>query len=188
MRFLTTYVERKPVTPRVGRSAPCKSGSTDEKVATIRRKLAESRSWISACIAAGLGKEVKGDKGKVLERVAYRIPHAYRRSAARNLSRAGVPERVVMQPARQPRVPKRRRRLRSVAGADDSSPALAVGAETKVPVSPGAGEPIKSGMSGGPFVNESGRLVGVVSWGEQQGVPLARKALPGRIMGRVQKS
>ena len=55
------------------------------------------RSWISACIAAGLGKEVKDEEGKVVERVAYRIPHDYRRSAARNLSRAGVPERVIMQ-------------------------------------------------------------------------------------------
>ena len=55
------------------------------------------RAWITACIAAGLGKEVRDANGKVLERVAYRIPHDYRRSAARNLSRAGVPERVVMQ-------------------------------------------------------------------------------------------
>ena len=54
------------------------------------------RSWISACIAAGLGKEVKDEEGKVVERIAYRIPHDYRRSAARNLSRAGVPERVIM--------------------------------------------------------------------------------------------
>jgi integrase len=39
------------------------------------------RSWITACTAAG---------------VPNRIPHDYRRSAARNLSRAGVPERVIM--------------------------------------------------------------------------------------------
>ncbi len=65
------------------------------------------RSWLSACIAAGLGREVRDKdrktakgkmrKGKLLERVAFRIPHDYRRSAARNLSRAGVPERVIMQ-------------------------------------------------------------------------------------------
>ena len=55
------------------------------------------RSWISACIAAGLGREVRNEEGKVVDRVAYRIPHDYRRSAARNLSRAGVPERVIMQ-------------------------------------------------------------------------------------------
>jgi integrase len=66
------------------------------------------RSWISACIKAGLGREVrepdkedaKGNvvkKGRVVERLAFKIPHDYRRSAARNLSRAGVPERVIMQ-------------------------------------------------------------------------------------------
>ncbi len=65
------------------------------------------RSWITACIKAGLGHERREKnvldgagkvvrKGKVVERVAYRIPHDYRRSAARNLSRAGVPERVIM--------------------------------------------------------------------------------------------
>ncbi len=65
------------------------------------------RSWISACIKAGLGREVREPdtkdaagnvvkRGRVLERVALRIPHDYRRSAARNLSRAGVPERVIM--------------------------------------------------------------------------------------------
>jgi integrase len=31
------------------------------------------------------------------KRVAFRIPHDYRRSAMRNLSRSGVPERVIMQ-------------------------------------------------------------------------------------------
>jgi integrase len=40
------------------------------------------RAWLSACEAAGL---------------PHRIPHDFRRTAARNLSRAGVPERVIMQ-------------------------------------------------------------------------------------------
>ncbi len=65
------------------------------------------RSWLTACVKTGLGYECRADdvrdakgnvvrKGRVLKRRAYRIPHDYRRSAARNLSRAGVPERVIM--------------------------------------------------------------------------------------------
>ncbi len=64
------------------------------------------RSWIAACVVAGLGQEhrekdtktkrAKTRRGRLIERVAFRIPHDYRRSAARNLSRAGVPERVIM--------------------------------------------------------------------------------------------
>lgn len=54
------------------------------------------RSWITACIAAGLGEEVADATGKVVDRRAFRIVHDYRRSAARNLSRAGVPEGVIM--------------------------------------------------------------------------------------------
>lgn len=65
------------------------------------------RSWTSACIAAGLGHEVREPdvldaagavvkRGRLVRKVALRIPHDYRRSAARNLSRAGVPEAVIM--------------------------------------------------------------------------------------------
>jgi integrase len=54
------------------------------------------RAWISACIAAGLGREVRDAKGKLVKKVALRKVHDYRRSAARNLSRAGVPEQVIM--------------------------------------------------------------------------------------------
>ena len=66
------------------------------------------RSWAAACVKARLGHEVrkpdvtdaKGKvlrKGRLIRRVIHRIPHDYRRSAARNLSRAGVPERLIMQ-------------------------------------------------------------------------------------------
>jgi integrase len=55
------------------------------------------RAWTSACIAAGLGQEIREPQtGRLLRKVALRLPHDYRRSAARNLSRAGVPEGVIM--------------------------------------------------------------------------------------------
>lgn len=65
------------------------------------------RSWTTACIAAGLGQEVREPdvldlagqvvrRGRLVRKVALRRPHDYRRSAARNLSRAGVPEGVIM--------------------------------------------------------------------------------------------
>jgi integrase len=66
------------------------------------------KSWITACVEAGLGREVREPdkvdaKGKIIKRgrlikkEAFRIPHDLRRSAARNMSRAGVPEQVIMQ-------------------------------------------------------------------------------------------
>jgi integrase len=55
------------------------------------------RSWTSACIEAGLGQEIRDPAtDRLLRKVAHRLPHDYRRSAARNLSRAGVPEAVIM--------------------------------------------------------------------------------------------
>jgi integrase len=65
------------------------------------------RSWATACIDARLGHEVREPdvldgagavvkRGRLVRKVALRVPHDYRRSAARNLSRAGVPEGVIM--------------------------------------------------------------------------------------------
>jgi site-specific recombinase XerD len=54
------------------------------------------RSWISACIAAGLGSEIRDSKGKLIKKIAGRIPHDFRRSAVRNLERAGVPRSAAM--------------------------------------------------------------------------------------------
>lgn len=47
-------------------------------------------------MAAGLGREDKNEQGKVIRRVAFRMIHDNRRTAARNMSRAGVPEQVIM--------------------------------------------------------------------------------------------
>lgn len=50
------------------------------------------RAWRSACLAAGLGRKLEDGSIK-----AERIPHDFRRTAVRNLVRAGVPERVAME-------------------------------------------------------------------------------------------
>jgi hypothetical protein len=64
-------------------------------------------SDLKALIEAGLGQEVREPdvldgagqvvkRGRLVRKVAFRLPHDYRRSAARNLSRAGVPEGVII--------------------------------------------------------------------------------------------
>ncbi len=53
------------------------------------------KSWKSACIRVGLGRMERQEDGRL--KYAGTIPHDLRRCAARNLSRAGVPESVAMQ-------------------------------------------------------------------------------------------
>lgn len=53
-------------------------------------------SWAAACVRAGLGEEIRSDTGKVVERRLLKLVHDYRRSFARNMSRAGVPEATIM--------------------------------------------------------------------------------------------
>jgi Phage integrase family len=48
------------------------------------------RSWITACVKAGLGTEIRSANGKLIKKIAARIPHDFRRTAVRNLERAGV--------------------------------------------------------------------------------------------------
>jgi integrase len=48
------------------------------------------RSWITACVKAGLGTEIRSANGKLIKKISARIPHDFRRTAVRNLERAGV--------------------------------------------------------------------------------------------------
>ena len=53
------------------------------------------RSWRKACETVGLGRMVKDEKKKRLVWEG-KIPHDFRRTAVRNMVRAGVPEKVAM--------------------------------------------------------------------------------------------
>jgi len=48
------------------------------------------RSWTTACVKAGLGTEIRSANGKLIKKIGHRIPHDFRRTAVRNLERAGV--------------------------------------------------------------------------------------------------
>ena len=72
-------------------------GETGERIKDFRG------SWESACIEAGLseiltddqGRPVKDKKGEAIQ-VPNKLFHDFRRTAVRNMVRAGVPERVAM--------------------------------------------------------------------------------------------
>jgi site-specific recombinase XerD len=51
------------------------------------------RAWLTACLKAGFARLVS-EKPRVIE--TYRIPHDFRRTAIRNLERAGVPRSAAM--------------------------------------------------------------------------------------------
>ncbi len=60
------------------------------------RKIGDFRkSWKTACVNAGLGQLEEQSDGR--KKYFGTIPHDLRRCAARNLSRAGVPESVAME-------------------------------------------------------------------------------------------
>ena len=48
------------------------------------------RSWLTACVKAGLGSEIRSANGKLIKKIGNRVPHDFRRTAVRNLERAGV--------------------------------------------------------------------------------------------------
>jgi site-specific recombinase XerD len=48
------------------------------------------RAWKTALVKADLGTEIRDAKGRLIKKVVTRIPHDFRRTAVRNLERAGV--------------------------------------------------------------------------------------------------
>lgn len=54
------------------------------------------RAWVTACVKAGFGTEIRRATGKLIKRVASRIVHDFRRTAVRNLERASVPRSAAM--------------------------------------------------------------------------------------------
>ena len=53
------------------------------------------RSWKTACVAAGLGHEVRGTDGKLKDKIHDRLVHDIRRTAARNMLRAGLSKEAI---------------------------------------------------------------------------------------------
>ena len=54
------------------------------------------KAWMTACVEAGLGREVRDEKGKLTGKESFRLAHDFRRTAVRNLERALVPRSVAM--------------------------------------------------------------------------------------------
>ena len=74
-----------------GKLIPCVFPNRDgtDKISVFRR------AWGSACIKAGLFFEVLDESGKPIK-IPSKIFHDFRRTAVRNMVRAGIPERVAM--------------------------------------------------------------------------------------------
>ena len=54
------------------------------------------RCWLTGCVKGGLGTEIRSADGKLIKKIGARIPHDFRRTAIRNLERAGVPRSSAM--------------------------------------------------------------------------------------------
>ena len=75
----------------------CRGKSPDDFVFTRAdgsRVIEPRKNWYTLCVASGLGRFVPGERGS--RRYVGLNLHDFRRSAVRNLVRAGVPERVCM--------------------------------------------------------------------------------------------
>jgi len=74
----------KALEKATGRIIPWLFHRNGKQIKTFRR------SWLTACVKAGLGTEIRSADGKLIQKIANRIPHDFRRTAVRNLERAGV--------------------------------------------------------------------------------------------------
>ncbi|MGH7845023.1 MAG: tyrosine-type recombinase/integrase, partial [Candidatus Binatia bacterium] len=84
-QILQAQIERTEALQRAeGRIIPWLFHHNGRRIKSFRR------SWLTACVKAGLGNEIRDARGKLVKKVATRIPHDFRRTAIRNLERAGV--------------------------------------------------------------------------------------------------
>ncbi len=91
-RLLETQRDRTKVLERAtGRIIPWVFHRDGQRIKYLRR------AWLSACRRAATVSHPNGVKEVVRPELLDRIPHDFRRTAVRNLVRAGVPERVAMQ-------------------------------------------------------------------------------------------
>jgi site-specific recombinase XerD len=74
----------KALEKATGRIIPWLFHRNGKQIKTFRR------SWVTACVKAGLGTEIRSSDGKLVKKIGNRIPHDFRRTAVRNLERAGV--------------------------------------------------------------------------------------------------
>jgi len=54
------------------------------------------KRWITACVRAGMGSEVRDAAGKLVSKTTDRLVHDFRRTAVRNLEVSGVPRSLAM--------------------------------------------------------------------------------------------
>jgi len=81
----------KALERETGRIIPQVFHNRGEPIRYIRR------AWLSACKRAATVKHPNGVEEIVRAHLLSRLPHDFRRTAVRNLVRAGVPERVAME-------------------------------------------------------------------------------------------
>ena len=89
--IIEAQLERtKTLEKATGRIIPWLFHRDGKQIKTFRR------SWLTACVKAGLGTEIRTPAGKLIKKIGAKIPHDFRRTAVRNLERAGVSQSDAM--------------------------------------------------------------------------------------------